>query len=203
MAQIWRLHGLLWNRSSASDGPGSANTGIAFSQSICLHLKSAVEEFKQRHKIEQVFNRFVTILSPLFQRAWHSVLPCNFNASCLICKAGELFSWGKMWNVDCMHLAAFPDFGQGRATGLQDSAFLWVEHEDAGGCGCWRQLSHHSESFRKDWMEKAPFSYKITCGIGSNPFFCRAGKGIIVCLLFLLMRISVSQDFLCKPIWKL
>lgn len=96
MAVIWRLHGLLWNRNSASDGPDSANTGIAFSQSICLHLKSAVGEFKQRHKIEQVFNRFVIILSPLFQRAWHSVLQFNFNASHLICKAGELFSWGKM-----------------------------------------------------------------------------------------------------------
>lgn len=66
MAGIWRFQALLRNKNSASDGPDSANTGIAFSQSICLHLKSAVEEFKQRCKIKQVFNRFVIILSPLF-----------------------------------------------------------------------------------------------------------------------------------------
>lgn len=113
MAGIWRLHALLRNKNSASDGPDSANTGIAFSQSICLHLKSAVEEFKQRCKIKQVFNRFVIILSPLFQRVWHSVLQCNFNASCMICKAGELFIWGEMQNIDCMQLAAFPDFWAG------------------------------------------------------------------------------------------
>lgn len=154
IAVIWRLHGLLWNRNGASDGPDSTNTGITFSQSLCLHVKSAVEEFKQRHKIRQVFNRFVIILSPLFQRAWYSVLQCNFNASCLICKAGELFSWGKMCNIDCMQLAAFPEFWTGEG---HRSARFSISLSGAWECwssGCWRQLSiTQSPSGRTAWKK--------------------------------------------------
>lgn len=37
----------------------------------------------------------------LLQRAWHAVLQSNFNASCFISKAGELFIWGKTQNIAC------------------------------------------------------------------------------------------------------
>lgn len=129
----------------------------AYAYAVSLQSRSLSRDTKLNKCSTDLLEQVLCLL----QRAWYSALQSNFNASCLVCKAGELLIWVKMQNVDCMQLAGFPEFWTG-ASQRPDRFSVSLK----GACGCWRQLSHFSEPFRRGWGEKVLFSHKVTDAIG-------------------------------------